>query len=113
VGQTAIGGRVPRRRLLIYSQLSESRTFYRPRHAAPSLLLRLERRLSLILVRAHQLVGYYPPPRHRRRPAVIQPQWPRLGNAAVAASRGTGPYPAFVASPVFVASRARVAIRHG
>jgi hypothetical protein len=107
---------------LIYSSLSEARSFYRPRHAAPSLLLRLERRLSLVIVRAHQLVGYYPP-RHRRRPAIAQPQWPRLGNAAVAAPRGFGPYPVFASpvfaspvfatSPVFTASRSRVAVRHG
>jgi hypothetical protein len=91
---------------LIYSPLNESRPFYRPRHARPSLVLRFERRLSLVLVRAHQLFGYYPP-RHRRRPAVFQPQWARLGTAAVVVPRRTSPYPTFVASP------AAVAIRHG
>jgi hypothetical protein len=77
---------------LIYCPLSESRPFYRPRHAAPSILLRLERRLSLVLVRMHQLFGYYPP-RHSRRPAVVQPQWPRLANAAVAGQYAFIPYP--------------------
>jgi hypothetical protein len=90
---------------LIYSPLNESRPFYRPRHAAPSFLLRLERRLSLVLVRMHQLFGYYPP-RHRRRPAVLQPQWARFGYAVVAAPRRASPYPAFAGSP------ARVAVRH-
>jgi hypothetical protein len=69
-------------------------------------MLRFERRLSLVLVRMHQLFGYYPP-RHRRRPAVFQPQWARLGTAAVAVPRWTSPYPAFVATP------AAVVIRHG
>jgi len=68
-------------------------------------VLRFERRLSLALVRLHLLFGYYPP-RHRRRPAVFQPQWPRLGTATVAMRR-TSSYPAFAGSP------AAVAIRHG
>jgi hypothetical protein len=99
---------VARRRLLLYRPLSESRPFYRPRHAAPSLLLRLALQLSLALSLARQVLGYYPPPRHRRRPALVQPQWPRLGTASLATSRGQRPY-----YPVFSAGPGRVAIRHG
>ncbi|MGB6454168.1 MAG: hypothetical protein WBH47_06710 [Streptosporangiaceae bacterium] len=56
---------------------------------------------------ADQVLGYSPPPRHQRRPAVVQPQWPRLGYATAATSRRLSPYPVFAAGP------ARVAIRHG
>ncbi len=97
--RTAIGGPVPRRRLM-YCPLSESRSLYRPKHAAPSLLLRLARQLSLALVRAQQLVGYYPPPRHRRQPGLVLAQRPWLSTAAVAAPYGLSPYPVFVAGKV-------------
>lgn len=71
------------------------------------MLLRLVRQLTLVLVWAHPLVGYYPPPRHRRGPAALQQQWPRLGTVAVAAPRALSSYPVFGARP------ARMAIRHG
>jgi hypothetical protein len=84
----------------MYCPLSESRSLYRPKHAAPSLLLRLARQVSMALVWAHQLVGYYPPPRHRRRPGLVRTQRPWLSTAAVAAPYGLSPYPVFVAGQV-------------
>jgi hypothetical protein len=98
-----------RRRLLIYCPLGESRSFYRPRHAAPSLAIRFARRLSMTLVWVHRAIGYYyPPPRHRRVPALVQPPWPRLGTAYLAGQRRLNSY-----YPVFVAGQHRVAIRNG
>jgi hypothetical protein len=46
--------------------------WYRPKHAAPSLLIRVARRLSLVLAFAEPS-GYY-----QRPAAVVRPQWPRL-----------------------------------
>ncbi len=86
----------------MYCPLSESRSLYRPRHAAPSLLLRLARQMSLALVWVHQLVGYYPPPRHRRQSVMVRMQRRWLSTTAVAAPRGLSPYPVFVAGQVRV-----------
>ena len=60
-----------RRRLLGYPAPLDSDFWYRPKHAAPSLLIRVARRLSLALTLA-ELSGY------SQRPAVVRPQWPRL-----------------------------------
>jgi hypothetical protein len=84
----------------MYCPLSESRTLYRPKHAAPSLLLRLARQVSLALVWTHQLIGYYPPPRHRRQSGLVRVQRPWLATAAVAAPYRLSPYPVFVAGQV-------------
>jgi hypothetical protein len=82
----------------MYCPLSESRSLYRPKHAAPSLLLRLARQVSLALVWTHQLVGYYPP-RHRRQPGLVRTQRPWLA-AAAAGPYGLSPYPVFVTGQV-------------
>lgn len=97
--RTGDWGPVPTRRLM-YCPLSESRSLYRPKHAAPSLLLRLVRQLSLALVWTHQLVGYYPPARHRRRPTLVLSQRPWLATAAVSAPYRLSPYPVFVTGQV-------------
>jgi hypothetical protein len=70
------------------------------------LLLRFARQLTLVLLQAHLLAGYYPP-RHGRRRRVVQPLWLRLEYAAFAEPRRLSPYPAFGAVP------ARVAVWHG
>jgi len=62
---------VARRRLLGYPSPLDSDFWYRPKHAAPSLLIRIARRLSFALSLA-EFSGY-------QRPAnVVRPQWPRL-----------------------------------
>jgi hypothetical protein len=90
----------------MYCPRSESRSLYRPKHAAPSLLLRLARQVSLALVWTQQLIGSYPPPRHRQRhrrqPALVLSQRPWLATAAVSAPYGLSPYPVFVAGQVRV-----------
>ncbi len=96
------------RRLLIYCPRGETRLFYRPRHAAPSLAMRLVCWLSLALVSAHRALGYDDPARHRRTPARAQSQWPLLGNAYLATSGIPNPY-----YRVFVAGQGRDAIWHG
>jgi hypothetical protein len=83
----------------MYCSLSETRSTYRPRHAAPSVLLRFARQLTLALVSVHLIVGYYQPPRHRRRPVMVQTRRTRLG-AATDAGYGLSPYSAFVTSQV-------------
>jgi hypothetical protein len=84
----------------MYCPLSESRSLYRPKHAAPSLLLRLARQVSLALVWAHQHLGYDPPARHRRQPGMVPAPRPWLSTVAVAAPYGLSPYPVFVAGQV-------------
>jgi hypothetical protein len=91
---------VPRRRPLRYCPLSESRSLYRPRHAAPTLLLRLARQLIHGVIWTRQVVGYYPPPRHRRQPAVTWASRLGLGSTPVAAQRGLGGYPVFASGQV-------------
>jgi hypothetical protein len=67
-----IGGYVARRRLLGHPAAFDSGSWYRPKHAAPSRLLRIARRLSVALALA-EFSGY------SQRPAnVARPQWPRL-----------------------------------
>jgi len=65
------------RRLLVYGVLGESRSLYCPRHAAPTLLVRLLRRVSLGFAYAGRLPGLRASQAHRRR-TVVQPQWPRV-----------------------------------
>jgi hypothetical protein len=67
-----------RRRLLVYGVLGESRSLYRPRHAAPTLLIRLIRRVGLALAHANYWYGLSAP-QTRSRGALVQPQWPRVG----------------------------------
>jgi len=63
---------VARRRLLGYPAPLDTGYWYRPKHAAPSMLIRMARRLSLVLALA-EFTGY------SQRPAsVVRPQWPRL-----------------------------------
>jgi hypothetical protein len=63
---------VPRRRLLSYPAPVDSGFWYRPKHAAPSLLIRVARRVSLALAVAL-------PAGYSHRPAsVVRVQWPRL-----------------------------------
>jgi hypothetical protein len=99
VSGPAIGGPVPRRRLM-YCPRSESLSLYRPKHAAPSLLLRLARQVSLAVVWTQRLIGSYPPPRHRRQPALVLSQRPWLAAAAVSAPYRLSPHPVFVAGQV-------------
>jgi hypothetical protein len=63
---------VPRRRLLSYPAPVDSGFWYRPKHAAPSLLIRAARRLSVALAFG-QSSGY-----SRRPDSFVRPQWPRL-----------------------------------
>lgn len=106
-----------RRRLSFYGVLGESRSFYRPRHAAPSLVYRVAHRISGALAMTPRQGYYYAAARHRRRPAALQPQWPRLcvaGDSYVALPRQLSPYPALAASPArFSAGPGRVAAWHG
>jgi len=68
----SIGGNVARRRLLGHPAPLDSNFWYRPKHAAPSLLIRVARRLTSAMAVA-QPRGY------SQRPAsVVRPQWPRL-----------------------------------
>lgn len=61
-----------RRRLLTYPAQLDSGFWYRPKHAAPSLLIRVARRLSLVL-------EFTRPRDYSPRPAsVVRPAWPRL-----------------------------------
>ena len=76
----SIGGYVPRRRLLSYPAPVDSGYWYRPRHAAPSLLIRAARRLSLALAFG-QSPGY-----SRRPDSFVQVQWPRLTVVGIEAS---------------------------
>lgn len=73
-----------RRRLLGYPAPLDSGSWYRPKHAAPSLLIRVARRLSRALALAQ-------PGADSLRPAsVVRPAWPRLtviGVEATAARR--------------------------
>jgi hypothetical protein len=84
----------------MYCPRSESRSLYRPKHAAPSLLVRLVRQVSLALAWLEQRIGYNSPPRHRRQPVLVLTQRPWLATVAVSAPYGLSPYPVFVASPV-------------
>src|SRR5262250_1044986 len=56
----SIGGLVARRRLLGYPSPLDSDFWYRPKHAAPSLLIRIARRLSFALALA-EFSGYQRP----------------------------------------------------
>ena len=61
-----------RRRLLGYPAQIDSDFWYRPKHAAPSLLIRVARRVGMALALA-ELSGY-----SQRQASVVRPQWPRL-----------------------------------
>lgn len=69
-----------RRRLLGYPVRGESWAFYCPRHAAPSIPIRIIRRISvaLAMLGANQLRGRYAATRHQQAPRLAQPEWPRL-----------------------------------
>jgi hypothetical protein len=84
----------------MYCPRSESLSLYRPKHAAPSLLLRLARQVSMALAWTQQLTGYNPTPRHRRQPVLLLSQRPWLATPAVSAPYGLSPYPVFVAGQV-------------
>lgn len=60
-----------RRRLLGHPAPLDSTFWYRPKHAAPSLLTRVARRLSLALSLA-EFNGY------SQRPSAVLAPWPRL-----------------------------------
>jgi hypothetical protein len=71
---------VARRRLLGHPAPLDSGFWYRPKHAAPSLLIRVARRVSLALALAQ-------PAGSSRRPAmVVRPEWPRLTNIGIEAT---------------------------
>jgi hypothetical protein len=71
---------VARRRLLGHPAPLDSTFWYRPKHAAPSLLTRVARRLSLALSLA-EFNGY------SQRPAgVVRPPWPRLSVVGIEAA---------------------------
>jgi hypothetical protein len=70
-----------RRRLLGHPAPLDSGSWYRPKHAAPSLLARAARRLNLALALAQ-------PSGHSQRPAsVVRPQWPRLTVVGIEATQ--------------------------
>jgi len=62
---------VARRRLLGYPAPLDTGFWYRPKHAAPSLLIRVARRMGLAQEFAQ-------PRRNSQRSAIVRPQWPRL-----------------------------------
>jgi hypothetical protein len=63
---------VARRRLLGHPAAFDSGSWYRPKHAAPSRLLRVARRLSVALALA-DFNAY-----SQRQARVVRVQWPRL-----------------------------------
>jgi len=68
----SFGGHVPRRRLLSYPAPVDSGFWYRPKHAAPSVLIRAARRLGLALALGR-------PGGYSQRPdSFVRVQWPRL-----------------------------------
>ena len=68
-----------RRRLLGYPSPLDTNFWYRPKHAAPSLLIRLARRLSLV----HDVTR---PRGYSQGPTVVRPQWPRLSVVGIEAT---------------------------